>query len=168
MKFYADKQRTERSFQVAVGVLVYLRIKPYKQVSLQQLKYCKLSPKYFGPYKVLEKIGTMAYRLELPPTAKIHSVFHVSVLKKKIGDKCHFSPTLPPLDGHGQFIVEPLAILDRKLIKKNNVAAVQLLVQWSNTWPSEEEAFSYFPTLSSMIVKSTNSLESSTILEPYK
>lgn len=82
MKFYADKQRMERSF--SVGDLVYLRIKPYKQVSLQQLKYCKLSPKYFGPYKVLEKIGTMAYRLELPPNAKIHNVFHVSVLKKKL------------------------------------------------------------------------------------
>lgn len=136
MKFFADKQRTERTFQV--GDLVYLRIKPYKQVSLHQFKYCKLSPKYYGPFKVVERVGNAAYKLDLPTTAKVHPVFYVSVLKKKIGDDhCKSSSTLPPLDGYGQFVVEPLAILDRKLIKKNNVAFSQVLVQWSNTLASE-------------------------------
>lgn len=134
MKHYADKSRSERSF--LVGDLVYLRIKPYKQSTLSQYVLGKLAPKYFGPFLVLEKIGTVAYRLQLPSHAKVHPVFHVSLLKKKIGSNCSSSVDLPYLDAHGQFLVEPLAILDRKMVKKKNVAAVEVLVQWSNTLPS--------------------------------
>ena len=47
----------------------------------------KLSPKYYGPYKVLQKVGSMAYKLELPASSLVHQVFHVSCLKKVIGDK---------------------------------------------------------------------------------
>ena len=57
-------------------------------MSLKQAKKNnKLSPKYYGPYKVLQKIGTMAYKLELPASSRGHLVFHVSFLKKVIGDK---------------------------------------------------------------------------------
>jgi hypothetical protein len=86
MKQQADHHRSERSFEV--GDWVFLRLQPYKQMSLKQAKKDnKLSPKYYGPYKVLQKIGTMEYKLELPTSSQVHPAFHVSCLKKVIGDK---------------------------------------------------------------------------------
>ena len=86
MKQQVDQHRSKRSFDV--GDWVFLRIQPYKQMSLKQAKKDdKLSPKYYGPYKVLQNIGTMAYKLELPATFRLHPVFHVPCLKKVIGDK---------------------------------------------------------------------------------
>jgi hypothetical protein len=77
MKQQADQHRSERSFEV--GDWVFLRLEPYKQMSLKKAKKDnKLSPKYYGPYKVLQKIGTMAYKLELPASSKVHPVLHVS------------------------------------------------------------------------------------------
>ena len=86
MKQHVDQHRNERSFEV--GDWVFLWLQPYKQMSLKQSKKeHKLSPKYYGSYKVLQKIGTMAYKLELPTTSRVHLVFHVSCLKKVISDK---------------------------------------------------------------------------------
>jgi hypothetical protein len=65
-------------------------------MSLKQAKKDnKLSPKYYGPYKVLQKIGTMAYKLELPASSQVHPVFHVSCLKKVIGDKIPVQTIFP-------------------------------------------------------------------------
>jgi hypothetical protein len=86
MKQQADQHRSERSFEV--GDWVFLRLQPYKQMSLKQTKKDnKLSPKCYGPYKVLQKIGTMAYKLELSAYSQVHPIFHVSCLNKVIGDK---------------------------------------------------------------------------------
>jgi hypothetical protein len=70
----------------------------------QSKKDNKLSPKYYGPYKVLQKIGTMAYKLELPASSRVHPVFHVSCLKKFIGDKIPVQTILPELDKEGKII----------------------------------------------------------------
>ena len=71
MKQQADQHRSERSFEV--GDWVFLRLQPYKQMSLKQAKKDnKLSPTYYGLYKVLQKIGTMAYKLELPVASRLH------------------------------------------------------------------------------------------------
>jgi hypothetical protein len=68
MKQKEDQHRSERSFEV--GDWVFLRLQPYKQMSLKQAKKDnKLSPKYYGPYKVLQNIGTMTYKLELPTSS---------------------------------------------------------------------------------------------------
>ena len=58
----------------------------------------KLSPKYYGPYKVLQNIGTMAYKLELPTASRLHTIFHVSCLNKVIGDNLPIQTILPELD----------------------------------------------------------------------
>ena len=76
MKQLADQHCSERSFDV--GDWVFLRLQPNKKTSLMQAKKeNKLSPKYYGPCKLLQKIGTMAYKLELPSSSRVHPFFHV-------------------------------------------------------------------------------------------
>ena len=69
-----------------VGEWVYLRLQPYKQQPTTYRGYNKLSPRFFGHYKVLERIGKVAYRLDLPTESAIHPMFHVSCLKAKLGN----------------------------------------------------------------------------------
>lgn len=100
------------------------------QSSLQPRDSQKLSYKYFGPFKVAAKVGKVAYKLQLPQESKIHDVFHVSLLKK-------FHGNIPvalhiPLWMQGCVTDElkPKAILDRRVVKHQNSARVQYLVQW--------------------------------------
>jgi hypothetical protein len=79
MKAYADKQRTECRFMV--GEQVLLNLQPYAQQSVVNRRCPKLSYKYLGPYTVLDQIGAVSYKLQLPSNAKVHPVFHVSQLK---------------------------------------------------------------------------------------
>lgn len=75
-KQQADKNRTERSFEV--GNFVYLKLQPYVQTSVATRASHKLSFKYYGPYQIIAKVGNVAYKLLLPESASIHPVFHVS------------------------------------------------------------------------------------------
>lgn len=111
MKHYVDMRRSDRTFQV--GDMVYLKLQPYSQTSLALRKHLKLSSKYYGPYKVLARIGSIAYKLELPADSKVHLVFHVSLLKKKVGTNVVVRSTLPSTGKDGQFIFQPVAILQR-------------------------------------------------------
>ena len=83
MKHQADVRCSERTFEA--GDMVFLRLQPYKQSSLKLKGHHKLTPKFYGPYRILQKIGSVASKLELPPSSRIHPVFHVSCLKKLLG-----------------------------------------------------------------------------------
>lgn len=93
MKAQADKNRTDRSF--SMGESVFLRLQPYVQSSLAPRSHHKLCFKYFGPFKILEKIGSVAYKLQLPQSSSIHPIFHVSPLKVAPPSSVAISAALP-------------------------------------------------------------------------
>ena len=84
-------------------------------MSLKQAKKDnKLSPKYYGHYKLLLNIGTMAYKLELLASLRVHPVFHVSCLKKVIGDKILVQTIFPELGEEGKTILKPEAVTETR------------------------------------------------------
>lgn len=101
MKRQSDKSRTERTFQV--GDWVFLKAQPYVQSSLAPRASQKLAFKFFSPYQILAKIGSVAYKLKLPPSSLVHPVFHVSQLKKVLGDHQDVTAELPDHKFSGAF-----------------------------------------------------------------
>jgi len=93
--------------------------------------YPKLAYKYFGPFKVLERIGTVAYRLELPSDSKVHPVFHVSQLKPFVADHTLVYSTLPVTTDLEASAAVPEQVLDRRLVKKGNTAIPQVFIKWT-------------------------------------
>jgi hypothetical protein len=85
IKNQADKHRTEREFEI--GNMVYLKLQPYRNTSLSAHRSLKLHSKFYGPFRVLDRIGKTAYKLLLPEGCQLHNVFHVSQLKKHLGPK---------------------------------------------------------------------------------
>ena len=144
MKQLADKHRSER--ELAVGDWVYVKLQPYRQHSLRSHHCQKLSPRYFGPFQVLARIGAVAYKLALPSHARIHDTFHISLLKKKVGTGGTQAQIPAGITHQGQMLAEPIAVLDRRLVKRGRVAATQVLVQWSNSFP-EDATWEYLQDL---------------------
>jgi hypothetical protein len=115
-----------------VGEQVPLKLQPYAQSSVVNRPFPKLAFKYFRPYSILEKMGLVAYKLELPPGSLVHSVFHVSQLKAFTPEHSPVYSMLPdvPLLDIGE--LTPQVILDRPLVKKGNETITQVLIQWSS------------------------------------
>ncbi|KAM2405085.1 hypothetical protein ACFXTH_032348 [Malus domestica] len=89
-KSLADRLATDRVYDV--GNLVFLKLSPWRGV-VRFGKRGKLSPRYIGPYEITERIGEVAYRLELPPElSKVHNAFHVSMLRHYVSDPSHVIP----------------------------------------------------------------------------
>ena len=97
-----------------MGDWVFLRLQPFKQQYLHWSKVGKLAPKFFGPFQILQKVGSVVYKLDLPSTSGVHSVFHVTCLKAQIGLAVTPISTLPPIDAQGHIIPEPKAILQQR------------------------------------------------------
>ncbi|GJY68748.1 putative reverse transcriptase domain-containing protein [Tanacetum coccineum] len=129
-KSYADLKRKTMEFQV--GDRVMLKVSPWKGV-VHFGKQGKLNPRYVGPFKVLEKVGSVAYKIELPQElSRVHSTFHVSNLKK-----CYFVEPLAVsldrihIDDKLHFVEEPIEIIDRevKRLKQSRILIVK--VRWN-------------------------------------
>ncbi|XP_026410097.1 uncharacterized protein LOC113305229 [Papaver somniferum] len=135
MEFFVDKSRVDRVF--AVGNMVYLNLQPYRQVSVSLRKNFKLAAKFYGPFLVVQKIGSVAYKLQLPSHARIHHVFHVSQLKMHIGKKHIPSPTLPIVDHAGEIIMRPEKVLQSRTMSIGKQLHRQLLIQWTNSCPED-------------------------------
>jgi len=148
-KLYADKGRVERHFEV--GDLVYLRLQPYRQSSLKQKGAEKLKPRFYGPYRVIRRIGQVAYELELPQGSRIHNIFHVSCLKKALGQHVTVTGELPPTDDEGHLVLQPEAIIDTRERQLRSRKIREFLVRWKNlpdedaTW--EDERILQHPSL---------------------
>jgi len=80
------------------GDRVYLKVKRFLQHSFSATPTSKLSPKYFGPFLIIAKVGKVAYKLQLLDGVSTHPVFHLSLLKKAVEPKATISPNLPPMD----------------------------------------------------------------------
>jgi hypothetical protein len=108
MKHQHDQNRRQVEFQV--GDWVWLRLNHRVAAGIRSPRQTKLGPKYFGPYAVLEKIGAVTYRLQLPPSAKIHNVFHVVFLKKFEGAPPIEQAPLPPIV-RGRAVAHPDSVV---------------------------------------------------------
>jgi hypothetical protein len=126
--------------------MVYLRLQPYRQSTVAYRRALKLSPHFYGPFRVVRKIRKVAYELDLPPEAQIHPVFHVSQLKPKLGSLSSALPKLPPVDSNGILRPDPVEILDRRSRLKNNRPLIELLVRWDGQ-SADDATWEEFHTL---------------------
>uniref|UniRef100_A0A2N9EEP8 RNA-directed DNA polymerase n=1 Tax=Fagus sylvatica TaxID=28930 RepID=A0A2N9EEP8_FAGSY len=131
-KSYADKRRKDLEFEV--GDMVFLRVAPMKGV-MRFGKKGKLSPRFVGPFEILEKIGPVAYRLALPPALSgIHNVFHVSMLRKYIPEPSHvLSYDQLQIKDDLSYEEVPIEILDRKehMLRTKSIPLVKVLLEKS-------------------------------------
>ncbi|WMV45382.1 hypothetical protein MTR67_038767 [Solanum verrucosum] len=151
-KSYADNRRRDLEFEV--GDWVYLKISTMKGV-IRFGKKGKFIPRYVGPYESLKRVRKVAYDLKLPiELAPVHPVFHISMLKKCIGDPVS---TLS-LEGLGvnenlSYEEVPVEILDRQVKKLRNKEVASIKVLWRNhlvegaTWEAEVDLKSRYPHL---------------------
>ena len=154
-KSYADLRRREISYDV--GDKVFLKVSPWKGVA-RFGKKGKLSPRYIGPYEVVERVGPVAYRLELPmEMAQIHNVFHVSMLRRYRSDPSHvISRQTIEIANNLSYIEEPIQILDTRIRLLRNRSIPMVKVGWRNhpreeaTWETEEYMRKHYPHLFEM------------------
>jgi hypothetical protein len=151
-KSYADKRRSALEFEVGDDVL--LKVSPWKGV-IRFRKRGKLGPRFIGPFKVIARVGKVAYRLELPPElSQIHNTFHVSQLRKCLADESAHVPIDDiQVDERLNYVERPIAILERKTKSLRNKEIGLVKVQWQHrkgsewTWEPEEEMRSNYPEL---------------------
>ncbi|KAK6137922.1 hypothetical protein DH2020_028335 [Rehmannia glutinosa] len=152
-KSYADKRRKDLEFEA--GDEVFLRLLPRKGL-INPKKGGKLSPRYIRPYKILQRIEKLAYRLELPAQyAGMHDVFHVSRLKKyRPGPEHIITRDAPPLMENLSYTEEPIRIIDQQIRQLCNREIPMVKVVWRNhnrdedaTWEMEEDMRNQYPEL---------------------
>lgn len=114
-------------------------LRPYRQSTVLG-PHSKLAKRFYGLFQILARIGSATYKLQLPKGAKIHLVFHCSMLKKfhhpPSGDPTPFHP-LPTIFIDNQHVISPLTILDTLLASDTANSKLQVLVQWQGFSPDD-------------------------------
>ncbi|KAI5334636.1 hypothetical protein L3X38_024769 [Prunus dulcis] len=151
-KSYADNRRKDLQFKV--GDWVFLKLSPWKGV-VRFGRRGKLSPRYIGPYEIVERVGLVAYRLALPPDLSwLHDVFHVSMLRRYIFDPYHVLEEQPiELQEDLTYVEQLVQILDRKMqvLRSREIPLVKVL--WRShtveeaTWEPEDQMREQYPYL---------------------
>jgi hypothetical protein len=151
-KSYADVRR--RDLEFAVGDEVLLKVSPTKGIVHFGIKW-KLSPRYIGPYLIIARVGSLAYRLQLTESmARVHPVFHISMLRKYIRDP-ELKIEVDPIIIHQDLTIDaqPVHVLEfsRCVIRNRTIKYVKIL--WSNqmereaTWELESTMCNKYPDL---------------------
>ena len=136
MKGHGDSKR--REVQLSYGEFVYVKLWP-----LARRVNEKLSPRFYGPFKILQKMGPMAYKLELPDTALIHPIFHVSLLKWAMGSQA-ISPSIPTsLLADMELIVQRKAVLGIRPSIVPGATGTEVLIHWHD-FPAYEDSWELF------------------------
>ena len=115
----------------------------------------KLSRRYIGPYKILRRVGKVAYESDLPnELAMVHPIFHVSLLRKFIGDENTIVPLQDvTIEENSSYEEVPVEILDRQVKRLRNKEIASVKVLWRNqllesaTWEAEEDIQERYPYL---------------------
>jgi hypothetical protein len=142
-KLFADENR--REVELAVGQKVLLSTINFK---LAHPRTRKLLPKWVGPFNVTERIGKVAYKLDLSPNLKMHNVFHVQLLKK-YRDNGKVQPPPPPIEIDDSLEYEVERVLGHREVKRGKGTREELLVKWlgyehkHNTWEPEKHLTHY-------------------------
>ncbi|KAL0553796.1 hypothetical protein IC582_007700 [Cucumis melo] len=151
-KSYADVRQKDLEFEV--GDKVFLKVAPMRGV-LRFERRGKLSPRFVGPFEILERIGPVAYRLALPPSlSTVHDVFHVSMLRKYVSDPSHVVDYEPlEIDENLSYTEQPVEVLAREVKTLRNKEIPLVKVLWQNhrveeaTWEREDDMRSRYPEL---------------------
>nr|GEX00239.1 putative reverse transcriptase domain-containing protein [Tanacetum cinerariifolium] len=151
-KSYADRRTKPLEFKVRDMVL--LKVSPWKGI-IHFGKHRKLSPRYIGPFKILARVGPVAYTLELLEELQaIHSTFYVSNLKKCLADENVIIPLNEiQLDDKLYFIEEPVEIVDREVKRLKQIQISIIKVRWNSrrgvefTWEREDRFKNKYPRL---------------------
>jgi len=114
-----------------------VKLCPHRQISLSGGSQSRLTKRFFRPFEITERIGPVAYRLNLPTASKIHPVFHCSLLRRYYGPIPPTTHNLPPTAQGNQPILEPLAILAHKDDNTTSPPTPLVLVQWKGLPPEE-------------------------------
>nr|GEV70411.1 putative reverse transcriptase domain-containing protein [Tanacetum cinerariifolium] len=151
-KSYANIRRKPLEFQV--GDRVMLKVSPWKGV-VRFGKRGKLNPRYVGPFKVIERVRTVAYKLKLPQQlSRVHNTFHVSNLKKCLSDESLVIPLGElHVDNKLHFVEEPVEVMDREIkqLKRSRIPIIKL--RWNSkrvlefTWEREDQFKQKYPHL---------------------
>jgi hypothetical protein len=130
-------------------------MKPYRETALGLQNPPKLSPKWYGPFKVLKKVGQVSYQIQLPEKCKLHDIFHVSHLKKHTGPRAVPNSTLPMVTDDGKVKTVPIDVLHHRIVPRfagdYDVAIPQWSVHWDTmtteeaTWEDAEFIQRMFP-----------------------
>ncbi|GJX66370.1 putative reverse transcriptase domain-containing protein [Tanacetum coccineum] len=158
---YANVRRNPSEFQIEDRIM--LKVSPQKGV-IRFGKRGKLNPRYIGPFKILKRVGPMAYTLELPEElSSIHNTFHVPNLKK-----CLFDESLVitmkelRLDDKLNFVEEPVEIIDREVKQLRQSRIPRVKVRWNSkrgpkfTWKREDQICAKYPHLFPNITSTSN------------
>ena len=130
-----------------------LQVQPYRQSSVAFRSSMKPSPRFYGPYKVIEKVGTVAYMLALPPDSQIQNVFHVSLIWKHLGPITSTIAQLPTVSETCTILPQPESVIDRRVVHKGKYRPkTEILVKWVGarvedaTWENKWRFTRAYPT----------------------